>query len=172
MTNELSTLTNSKPLPESWVTKIFATMQGHYGTRWLNMWRIGQTLPDGQDAGVFNAMNHWAEKLGGYVDHPKTIKRVLENLPPDPPSLPQFAEMLRQSHVREDNLRLPHKPTEAEREKNKGIARQAFQSLATKPGDDGRDWARQILAKPTYDDGRARSPACINIAKKALGMTN
>jgi hypothetical protein len=170
MTTELSTLTNQRQLPESWVTKIFATMQGHYGTRWLNMWRIGQTLPDGQDAGVFNAMSHWAEKLGGYVDHPKTIKRVLENLPPDPPSLPQFAEMLRQSHVPEDNLRLPHTPTETEREKNKGVAKQAFQSLAKKPTDDGRDWARQILANPFYDDGRPRSPACIKIAQKALGL--
>ena len=64
-------------LPDAWVQRIFATMQGHYGTRFLNMWRTGQTLPDGNDAGVVNAMNHWAEKLGWYVNSPDTIKEVL-----------------------------------------------------------------------------------------------
>lgn len=71
-------------------------MQGHYGTRFLNMWKTGQVLPDGNDAGVVNAMQHWAEKLGWYVNHPETIKRVLDNLPVEPPSLPQFHDLLRQ----------------------------------------------------------------------------
>ena len=52
-------------LPEGWIQRIFATMQGHYGTRFLNMWKTGQVLPDGTDAGVVNAMNHWSEKMGG-----------------------------------------------------------------------------------------------------------
>lgn len=91
--------TERQRLPDNWVQRIFATMQGHYGTRFLNMWKTGQVLPDGNDAGVVNAMNHWAEKLGGYVNHPDTIKRALENLPVEPPSLPQFQELLRQSWV-------------------------------------------------------------------------
>ena len=91
--------TERQRLPDNWVQRIFATMQGHYGTRFLNMWKTGQVLPDGNDAGVVNAMNHWAEKLGGYVNHPDTIKRALENLPIEPPSLPQFQELLRQSWV-------------------------------------------------------------------------
>jgi len=70
-------------------------MQGHYGTRFLNMWKTGQVLPDGNDAGVVNAMNHWSEKLGGYVDRPDVIKKVLESLPIEPPSLPQFMELMR-----------------------------------------------------------------------------
>ncbi len=82
-------------LPDSWVQRIFATMQGHYGTRFLNMWKTGQVLPDGNDAGVVNAMHHWAEKLGGYADRGDVIKKVLDNLPVEPPSLPQFQELLR-----------------------------------------------------------------------------
>ena len=40
-----------KQLPDGWIQRIFATMQGTYGTRFLNMWKTGQTLPDGTDAG-------------------------------------------------------------------------------------------------------------------------
>lgn len=70
------------------------------------MWKTGQILSDGSDAGVMNAMNHWAEKLGGYKDHPETIKRGLENLPLDPPTLPQFMEILRQSWVEPKVLKI------------------------------------------------------------------
>lgn len=108
-----------KRLPDSWVQKIFATMQGHYGTRFLNMWKTGQILPDGSDAGMINAMNHWAEKLGGFVDHPETLKRALANLPPDPPSLPAFAEHLRRSHVPPAPVMLQHVPTAEEEAANK-----------------------------------------------------
>lgn len=98
MTPPSSSPGQSKRLPDNWVQRIFATMQGNYGSRFLNMWKTGQILPDGNDAGIVNAMNHWADKLGGWHDHPDTIKRVLENLPNDPPTLPQFVQMLRQSY--------------------------------------------------------------------------
>ncbi len=86
------------------VQKIFATMQGHYGTRFLNMWKTGQVLPDGTDAGVTNAMETWGRKLAGYAHSPETIKRTLDTLPPDPPTLPQFCDMMRLNYVpRNDN---------------------------------------------------------------------
>lgn len=117
--NEQSQSNSPKRLPDSWVQKIFATMQGHYGTRFLNMWKTGQILPDGSDAGMINAMNHWAEKLGGFVDHKETIKRALANLPPDPPSLPAFAEHLRRSHVPPAPVLLQHVLTPEEEAANK-----------------------------------------------------
>lgn len=88
-------MTEHRRLPDAWVQRIFATMQGHYGTRFLNMWKTGQVLPDGNDAGMVNAMNHWAEKLGGYGERGDVIKKVLDNLPVEPPSLPQFLELMR-----------------------------------------------------------------------------
>ena len=100
MTDSYST--NSLPL--MWTQKIFATMQGHYGTRFLNMWKTGQVLPDGTDAGVTNAMETWGRKLAGYAHSPETIKRTLDTLPPDPPTLPQFCDMMRLNYVpRTDN---------------------------------------------------------------------
>jgi hypothetical protein len=115
---ELS-LTSDRALNPRWVQKIFATMQGHYGTRFLNMWKTGQVLPDGTDAGVNNAMEQWGKKLAGWAEHPYTIKRTLENLPAEPPSLPQFCELLRHNHIPENTLALPHHQTKEQIEANK-----------------------------------------------------
>lgn len=126
--DEQSTST-SKRLPDHWVQKIFVTMQGHYGTRFLNMWKTGQVLPDGNDAGVVNAMNHWAEKLGGYVNRPDVIKRVLEHLPVEPPSLPQFLELMRQSWTEPTTPLLEKKWTAEELEQNKKRAAEAMAKI-------------------------------------------
>lgn len=123
---------NQNRLPEAWVQRIFATMQGHYGTRFLNMWRTGQTLPDGNDAGVVNAMNHWAEKLGWYVNSPETIKDVLEHLPIEPPSLPQFAEMLRHAYRPPVNKQIERKWTAEELAANKQRVREMLEKLNMK----------------------------------------
>lgn len=116
-------------LPDAWVQRIFATMQGHYGTRFLNLWKTGQVLPDGNDAGVVNAMNHWAEKLAWYSNSPQTIKKVLENLPIDPPSLPQFVELLRHAWVPPQVPVIEHTYTEEERARNKQKAAEAIAKI-------------------------------------------
>lgn len=105
-----------RPLPDSWVAKIFQAMQGNYGTRFLNQWKTGQSLPDGTDAGVRNAMGFWADKLGGFADRPACIRRVLDSLPTEPPSLPQFIELCRMSRPDDAAPMLPHKLTPEERE--------------------------------------------------------
>jgi len=107
----------SSKLPDGWIQRIFATMQGNYGTRFMNQWKTGQVLPDGSDAGVVNAMNHWADKMGG--TSAATIKRALENLPEDPPSLPQWINLLRRSYVEPPVLRLGNELTAEQRAKNK-----------------------------------------------------
>jgi hypothetical protein len=129
--NDATPSTSPQPrrLPDSWIQKIFSTMQGHYGSRWMNMWKIGQTLPDGSDAGIVNAMNHWAEKLGGYKDHPETIKRALESLPMEPPTLPQFMEHLRHSFVEPPVLRIEKQWTAEELERNKQRAAECMEKI-------------------------------------------
>lgn len=104
-------------------------MQGHYGTRFLNMWKTGQISSDGSDLGILNAMDHWAEKLAGYADQPKTIKRALENLPPEPPSLPQFMEILRRSWVPPENPMLEHSLTPEQIARNKQRAKEALAKI-------------------------------------------
>lgn len=136
-------------LPASWVAKIFATMQGHYGSRWLNLWKIGQTLPDGTDAGVKNAMAVWGEKLAGFIDQPERLKYTLENaLPTDPPSLPRFIELLRQAPTSNPMMALEHRQTQEEIERSRETAR------ALKTATEGRDhmqWAKRPRSQIALD---------------------
>lgn len=94
---ESSTL--RQPLHPSWVAKIFQTMQGNYGTRFLNQWKTGQQFEagphKGEDVGIRNAMNFWGEKLSGFSEAPERIARALESLPNDPPNLPEFVDLCR-----------------------------------------------------------------------------
>lgn len=106
------------PLPSAWINKIFATMQGHYGTRFLNMWKSGDTLDNGQDAGLYNAQRTWAEKLAGFEEHPECISHALESLPDIPPTLPQFLEMCRRAPKKE-KLMLVHNLTPDDIKRNK-----------------------------------------------------
>lgn len=127
MTNESST-SPQKRLPDSWVRKIFDEMHGHYGSRFLNMWKMNQYLPDGQDIGIVNAMNHWAEKLGGFVEHPEAIKYALTKLPDEPPTLPQFLGICR--HAPPKNVvKLEHKLTDEQIEANKKRIREITEML-------------------------------------------
>jgi len=125
----LTSSTSENRLPSRWVQKIFATMQGHYGTRFLNMWKTGQILPDGTDAGIANAMDLWDRKLAGFATTPETINKVLDNLPVDPPSLPQFRELLRQAHVPKNTLSISREHTEEEIAANKARLKEMLSTL-------------------------------------------
>jgi len=107
----------SKKLPDGWIQRIFATLQGNYGTRFMNQWKTGQVLPDGSDAGTVNAMHCWSEKMAG--TSAETIKRALENLPEDPPTLPQWMALLRRSYVEPSVLRLGNTLTAEQMAENK-----------------------------------------------------
>lgn len=121
-------------------------MQGNYGSRWGNMWRTGTYLADGQDVGLVNAMTMWGEKLAGFKDSPETIKRVLDHLPADPPTLPQFLELCRHAYVPPKRLMLDRTMTEEEYEEGKKKisniirdlkAKMAMQSKLNQEGNDG-----------------------------------
>jgi hypothetical protein len=54
----------SKPLPTEWVERIFMRMHGRFGNQFLDKFRIGQVNAAGEDLGVLNAKQVWAEQLG------------------------------------------------------------------------------------------------------------
>ena len=150
------------PLPDLWVARIFQAMQGNYGTRFLNQWKTGQTLPDGTDAGVKNAMAFWADKLGGFSDQPERIKRVLDSLPTDPPSLPQFVELCRMARS-DDKPALPHKPTAEEAEHQRDMAKRLGDAIGAGKMRDGIDehWAthpRSAMQLGMIFDAAKRDP--------------
>ena len=118
----------SNRLPDSWIVKIFNTMQAHYGTRWMNMWKLGEILPNGLDAGLANAMDTWAIKLAPYEQKPDALKKVLANLPPEPPSLPQFMELLKNCYV-PTVLALGDELTQEQKNKNKARIQEILKNV-------------------------------------------
>jgi hypothetical protein len=131
--------TARKPLPSHWVKRIFAELQGNYGSRFLDMWRNGQYDEHGHDLGLVAAHVMWAEKLAGFVDHPGCLRRALDSLPTHPPTLPEFISLCRQQ-PREDQARLSA-PVEYHPEVVERIA-EVSQKMA-EFSDDGLKWAKE-----------------------------
>lgn len=108
-------------------------MHNFYGNRFLNMWKLNQFLPNGEDVGIVKAMNRWAEVLGGFADHPEALRYALSKLPAEPPSLPQFLELCR--HAPPKNVvKLEHKLTDEQIEDNKRRIREIQEMLGKKLG--------------------------------------
>ena len=136
--------TQRQPLPERYVAKIFQELQGNYGSRFLNQWKTGQIIEGGEhhgkDAGIVNAMAIWGKKLAGFIDHPECIRRVLDRLPNDPPSLPQFVELCRAAPSN-DAPALPYKPTPEDHQRMVEAARAAKRAVERADLDKVEFWA-------------------------------
>lgn len=107
-------------------------MQSHYGTRWMNMWKLGETLPNGLDAGMANAMDAWAIKLAPYHEKPDALRKVMANLPSEPPSLPQFMDLLKHCYVPTSTLQIDNQLTEEQKEKNKARIQEILKTVCKK----------------------------------------
>ena len=85
MATEISS-TSHKPLPESWIDRLFERMSAYYGSRFADAWR-------GTDASVVKRV--WAEALGAYSAN--EIKRGVDSLNGCkwPPTLPEFLLLCR-----------------------------------------------------------------------------
>ena len=107
-------------------------MQANYGSRWTNLWKMGKTLPNGIDYGMANAMDTWAVKLASYKDKPEALRKVMDNLPLDPPSLPQFMDLLKNCYVPTDNLQLDNQLTEEQKAINKARIQEILKTVCKK----------------------------------------
>jgi hypothetical protein len=132
-------------LPERWVAKIFQELQGNYGNRFLNHWKIGQQTADGQDVGVANAMRVWGEKLGGFVETPEVFSDVLKALPDDPPTLPQFVDLCRTAlkRARDGQQALPYRPTPEEQARAEEVVKAVKQATSARREFDPLLWAKR-----------------------------
>lgn len=156
------------PLPLGWVRKLFAELQGNYGTRFLDMWRSGQADTNGDDVGLQNAMDMWAEKLAGFRERPDAIRRVLDTLPKHPPTLPEFVELCRTSCPKQEvkALPAPEVPPSVIAARQAEVQAIAVRAVGNVPS---KAWAHKLRAR--YLAGERLMMAQVALASDALGET-
>lgn len=86
---------SASSLPESWVHTLWSELRANYGARWDRTFPV-PPCPPGVDPAQ-HAHDHvqsiqavWAKRLGHLQANPKAIRFALDNLPEDPPTLPEF----------------------------------------------------------------------------------
>lgn len=118
-----------KTLPDSWVDKLFARLQGVYGREFTG--QFSQFDADGNDVGLINAKQVWAEELGGFADHPEALAYALKNLPDRCPNAIRFRDLCRHAPPKAVQM-LDHKMTEEDRERGKEWIQKTMDMLAKK----------------------------------------
>ena len=151
------------------IKRVFASLQGMYGSRWLDMWRLGQTRPsDGADLGLLNAQQTWAKGLAHIPAY--AISAAIEacSAKPFPPTLPEFLDLCRQRMTLDgtaSRLPAPRVSPEVARDRAARLQERAEQIAAKAPGHDYKKWAKDILANP-----KAYPSISLKFAKQALGI--
>lgn len=62
-------------LPTEWVERIFMRLHGRFGNAFFDKFRVGQLNDDGEDIGILNAKQVWAEDLAHLS--PERLKKGL-----------------------------------------------------------------------------------------------
>lgn len=126
------------------------------------MWRTGQTLPDGTDVGLQNAMEKWGERLAGFIDRPEALRKAMQSLPIHPPTLPEFIALCRQQSITLQDSLPPPTPDAERRQRNIESA------AAVKVGSVGdKGWAYSLRKR--YLAGERLQAVQVQLAGEALG---
>lgn len=83
------------PPPAPWVQRLWAEMRREYGAAFDRQWQCPAGVEPGDH--VAGLMLHWARKLSQFKGRPHAIRYGLDNLPPHPPSLPEFVSICKQA---------------------------------------------------------------------------
>lgn len=75
-------------LPGTWVHRIWSAMRGNYGAEFDRLWARPAHLEAAEH--VESLRQTWQRELRCFRTFPEAITYGLENLPPRPPSLPEF----------------------------------------------------------------------------------
>lgn len=82
-----------KTIPNSWVDRIFARLQGIYGREFTGQFSVIDN--NGNDIGMENAKTVWAQELSDFAYNPDAIGFALLNLPERVPNAIKFKEICR-----------------------------------------------------------------------------
>jgi hypothetical protein len=135
----------SEPLPINWVTKIFMQLHGRFGNTFFDKYRIGTLNESGQDMGIENAKQVWAQELAG--TSPERISMALMASYDYPPSCDDFKM---NCAIKAQQPIYTALPAPNNKETNKAFADNVvkFISEHTAPKADYKAWAKRILANP------------------------
>jgi hypothetical protein len=111
------------PLPQEWIEKIFMRLHGRFGNGFLSKFKTNQLNENGEDIGIENAKQVWAEELAGMSG--ERIKAALEASYEHAPSCDAFKANCRVKAEIQDYVALPRKSdpeaTRANAEKAKQV---------------------------------------------------
>ena len=145
------------------VRKLFILMHGAYGNLFLSKFSTGEKDAQGKDKGVRAAMKIWDASLRKFAgDVIETAAGRLSQAHPEfPPNLPQFERLCdaaapRQTYAEEHNIPRLEAP----------VVAPVAVSFAMQ--NDGKDWARRILARA--EAGDSIRTYTMESAQLALGM--
>lgn len=142
-------------LPIAVIDRLFDRLASTYGAQWTRMWG---GIPVNEMKIV------WADGLGGYAGHLKTIAWALENLPERCPNLIEFRNLCRQAPAPDVPL-LPEPKADPQRVATE-LAK--LRSNTDDHRSDPKDWARRIIAR--HDAGEHVRSINLRFARDALGL--
>lgn len=146
------------------VRKLFVLLHGAYGSTFLSKYSTGEKNAEGNDKGVLAAMLVWDAGLSKFA--PDVIeaaaKRLMTEDPKFPPNLPQMEKVCQAITPRKtyaEEAGLPRLPAPAPAAPIK---------VTLEKQNDGKDWARSILARD--EAGDKIRPYTLLCARQALGL--
>ena len=145
-------------LPSEWIERIFYRLHGRFGHAFLDKFKTGQKNQNGEDMGILNAKQVWAEELASISA--ERIKNALMHNYEYAPSCDQFKLQCKtptQSH--NDYKALPKPKVSDEQLAVIHDKMSAFTSNKR----DMKAWAKKIIANP-----KAYPDISLRIAKEAL----
>jgi hypothetical protein len=143
--------TPASSLPDRWIQHIWTTMRANYGARWDRMFPVPPCPPDVDPTQHVQAHTHaiqrvWAAKLGLFQFNSKRLTYGLDNLPTDPPNLPEFYALCNRSPSKNETLALNAPTTDPER------VRDALSRISVKANtEDNLAWARRLHTADLHD---------------------
>jgi len=104
-------------LPKEWVERIFQRLHGRFGNSFTDKFKLGQHDANGNDIGILNAKQVWAEELAGIS--PERIKNALLHNYDYAPSCDQFKAQCKTTiAAHRDMLAITRKFTHEEKASN------------------------------------------------------